>query len=360
VSQWKLGANYSPVDDIRIRGTYSESVRAPNIIELFAPQGENFTQAQQDPCDRANVTQGPNRAANCARDIPGYNAATFNSNIGTGRSSLRLLQGGNPDLQEETAETYTIGAVIQPRFVDNLAITVDYYDIKIEDAVSLPDLGSIFRLCYDNGLSAFCNLINRDPTGARTSVVGGVDFVQQTQANVAALVNRGIDFSIQYSDLDIAGLTGQDADFGNLGLTFQGTYVFRSDFVGLPGSIPSEFAGTVGTPRWKLSGTASWGFGPLTLSWQTRFESSVVADQTLLPLINGAVTRDPFYTGDYWSHDLRALYALTDSLTLRAGVLNVTDEIPPQVPGINTGTGQFSGGYDNRGRYFYAGVNVKF
>lgn len=361
VSQWKVGVDYSPVSDIRFRGTYSKSVRAPNIIELFAPQSENFTTAQQDPCDRANVGANPNRAANCAAAISGYNAATFNSNIGTGRSSLRLLQGGNPDLKEEDAKTYTIGGVFQPSFLENLSVTVDYYNIKIEDAVSLPSLASVFNQCYNSGVASACALIVRDPTGARTSVAGGIDFVSLAQANIASFDNSGIDFSINYDGVNVAELAGQTGDLGELGFRLDGTYLIEFDQVPLAGLPPLEIAGTSGTPRWRLAGTLSYALGPVSVSWQTRFESSTVADISLLPLVNGQVTRDPFYTGDYWKHDLRGTYEVTEGITLRGGVLNVTNEDPPQVPGINTGTGSgTSGGWDNRGRYFYGGINVRF
>jgi len=367
VSQWKVGADFSPIDDIRFRGTYSESVRAPNIIELYAPTGENFTTAQQDPCDRSRISTLTGEArsirqANCARDIPGYNPDTFNSNIGTGRSSLRLLQGGFDGLREEVAETYTIGGVFQPTFLEGFAATVDYYDIKIKDAIALPALSGVFQACYDTaGGSSLCELIVRDQTGARTSVVGGVDFVRTTQANIAAYKNRGIDFSVAYG-FDVAKVAPDLGDDGRIDLSLQGTHLLQYDYVSQAGQAPRKYAGTSGTPSWKLSGTATYSNETFTVSWNTRFEDNMVADESLLPIADGQpLPRDPFYTGDFWIHDIRFLYNVTQEVVLRAGVQNVTNERPPNHPSVYLGTGNgTSANWDNRGRYFYTGVNVKF
>ncbi|AUN32150.1 TonB-dependent receptor plug domain-containing protein [Niveispirillum cyanobacteriorum] len=367
VSQWKVGLDYTPIDDIRFRGTYSESVRAPNIIELYAPTGENFTGTQQDPCDRSRVAtltgEARNiRVANCTRDIPGYNAATFDSNIGTGRSSLRLLQGGNVNLNEETAETFTIGTVIQPTFLDGFSATVDYYDINIKDAINLPALSGVFQACYDTaGGSPLCQLIVRDQTGARTNVVGGVDSVSLTQSNIASFKNRGIDFSVAYG-FDLKDMLDAAKDDSRIDLSLQGTHLLQYDFVSQAGQAPRKFAGTAGTPSWKLSGTASYSDDVFTFAWTTRFEDNQVADETLLPIADGQpLPRIPFYTGDVWYHDVRVLYKVTQDLVLRAGVQNVMNDRPPNHPTVYQGTGNAtSGNWDNRGRFFYAGVNVKF
>ncbi|MFV3073467.1 TonB-dependent receptor plug domain-containing protein [Niveispirillum fermenti] len=367
VDQWKVGLDFTPIDDIRFRGTYSESVRAPNIIELYAPTGENFTTAQQDPCDRSRVATltgdaRSTRVANCSRDIAGYDPLAFESNIGTGRSSLRLLQGGNANLREELAKTYTLGAVIQPTFLEGFAATVDYYDINIKDAINLPALSGVFQACYDTvGGSALCSLITRDATGARTNVVGGVDVVQLTQANIASFKNRGIDFSVAYG-FDLTDISESLGEGRRLDLSLQGTHLLKYDFVSQAGQAPRRYAGTSGTPSWKLQGTATYSDDALTFSWTTRFEDNMVADEALLPIADGQpLPRIPFYTGDYWAHDVRVLYKVTDDLVLRAGVQNVTNERPPNHPTVYTGTGNgTSANWDNRGRYFYGGVNVKF
>ena len=124
---WTYAVNgfWAPIEDIRFRGTYSRAVRAPNIAELFAPPQAAFFRPF-DPCDQNEINrlQGigyaniDNRIANCRSDgIPeGFSdplSARFAGTI-----------AGNPDLREETADTYTVGTVIQPSFIPRLAITV--------------------------------------------------------------------------------------------------------------------------------------------------------------------------------------------------------------------------------------------
>ncbi|HVF17355.1 MAG TPA: TonB-dependent receptor, partial [Steroidobacteraceae bacterium] len=126
VEQWRVQASWAPLQDVSFRASQANSVRAPNITELFAPQGRNFTTAANDPCDLSQIAaiagdaaRRATRVANCAAAIPGYNPATFVSNIGSGRPSLALLQGGNPDLIEEVADTFSVGVVVRPRFLEN-------------------------------------------------------------------------------------------------------------------------------------------------------------------------------------------------------------------------------------------------
>jgi iron complex outermembrane receptor protein len=134
--QWRLAGEWAPIRDIRFRANKGTSVRAPNIVELYSPQSVNFTTAAQDPCDKsqygglsAAVTAA--RVANCSAAITGYNKDTFVSNIGTGRSSLQLQQGGNPDLNEEKAKTTQIGVILQPRFMPGFQLAFDWYKSDI-------------------------------------------------------------------------------------------------------------------------------------------------------------------------------------------------------------------------------------
>jgi uncharacterized protein (TIGR03000 family) len=112
-NQHRYALTWAPVEDIRFRANEATAVRAPNITELFSPQSRNFTTAASDPCDAtvfagATAAQQAARRVNCAAAIPGWNPATFQSNIGGGRPSLALLQGGNPGLGPESASAVAI------------------------------------------------------------------------------------------------------------------------------------------------------------------------------------------------------------------------------------------------------------
>jgi iron complex outermembrane recepter protein len=362
VDQWRLQATWAPVEDLSFRASTSAAVRAPNITELFAPQGRNFTTAANDPCDFAQVaaiasdpTRQATRIANCAAVIPGYDSTTFVSNIGPGRPSLALLQGGNPDLAEETADTLSVGAVFRPRWVDGLSLSFDYWKIEIEDAVSTIPINTLLtNLCYDAPTNPdsnrFCALIRRDPTGATTGgLVGGVAEVILTNQNVQSIETSGVDVAAQYSH-----------DFGAAGqmqLRADATKVIRWDLEGIPGGPVTHFAGTLpgAVPQYKASATLGWSWRDLGMQWQTRFQDSYAVSE-----VDPSTSRDPFYTGNYYEHDLRGTFKWDDSLSLRLGIINVTDEHPPIIPEVGAATGAASSTYDNRGRWFYAGVNYSF
>lgn len=362
VEQWRIGASWAPVRDLMFRASQSKSVRAPNITELFGPQGRNFTTAATDPCDRAQIeaiasdpTRQATRIANCAAVIPGYDPATFVSNIGPGRPSLPLLQGGNPDLFEETADTFTAGLVFRPRWVEGLNFSLDYWKIEIEDAVStIPINTLITNLCYDTPQSPasnrFCSLVVRDPTGETTGgLVGGIREVILTNQNVQAIETFGIDASVHYS----RNFEG----FGLVDLRLDATKVKRFDLQGVPGGPVTHFAGalTGPVPKYKANATLGWTNGRFAVQWQTRFQDSYAVSE-----VDPPSSRDPFYTGDYYEHDLRASFRWNDSLSFRLGIINVTDEHPPIIPEVGNATGAGSSTYDNRGRWFYVGARYEF
>ena len=353
-NQWRLAAEWAPVEDLRFRGSSSTAVRAPNITELYGPQGQNFTNVANDPCDKAqivaiqnNPTQLATRIANCQATIPGYNPATFVSNIGTGRPSLQLLQGGNPNLNEETAATFTAGFVAQPHWIEGLQMSVDYWRINVKGAVSTIPINTLLQnLCYDVSQTPssnhFCNLIHRDPTGAIT-------YVELTNQNVQAIRTNGLDMSISYQHTF--------GPAGRFGVQLDGTQINRWDLEGVPGGPITHYAGILTgpnslTPKYKVTGSLNWDWHDLGLSWVSHWLSSVGVSETLPPS-----SLSPFFTGSYFEHDVVATYRVTNRLTVRAGAINVTNTIPPQLPETAIGNGANSAAYDNRGRWFYVGVN---
>jgi hypothetical protein len=200
-SQYRLHAEWAPVEDVRFRATQSTAVRAPNIVELFAPQSRNFTTTAIDPCDKdvfrgATAAQQAARRVTCAAAIPGYNPLTFVSNFGAGRSSLALLQGGNPDLGPEKAHTYEYGVVVRPHWVPGLELSMDYFKYNLTDAVGTVPINTLFSsLCHDDttqpyASNPFCAQIQRDPTGTNGGAVpGGV--VQVLLVNPERRLDQG-------------------------------------------------------------------------------------------------------------------------------------------------------------------------
>ena len=364
-NQRRYAVTWAPVKDIRIRASDSTAIRAPNIVELFSPQSVNFTTAASDPCDsqvfgQATAAQKAARLVTCAAAIPGYNPATFVSNFGTGRSSLRLINGGNPQLGPEASHSYQLGAVIQPRWAPGLSLSVDYFRYTITNQIGTVPINTVLGpLCYDSTLpyasNPFCALITRDRTGTNGgAVVGGVTQVQLTSVNVAKVKVEGIDVSAEYR-ADLEDVIHRD--WGRVLLRLDGTDMYNWALQGSAGQAYTQLANNIAnaTPRWKANGSVVWGYDKLQLTWTTHFIGSMGSTTAFT---SSQLT--PFFTGDYFTHDLRAAYRLNDQIDLRGGVLNVTNEYPPFLPETFAGTGTGSSSYDNRGRYIFVGATLRY
>lgn len=359
--QYRLVANWAPVQDLRFRASQGTAVRAPNIVELYAPQSTSFAAANapvQDPCDRVNfasttAAQQAARRITCAAAIPGYNPATFVSNIGAGRPAARLLVGGNPNLGAETANTYQAGLVIKPRWTPNLSISLDWFKYNIEDQIgTVPTASLLQTLCYDSSAAyatnPFCAQVTRN-------AAGGVVQINQTRQNIAKVKLEGWDGAIAYSMLpgDLFG----GADYGSLAFKLDATWTYRAAQQNIPNVAYTQLANSIngGLPEWRATARADWRMGAFSVGWTGHYIGSMIAStqftQTQL---------NPYYTGDYYSHDVRAQYRLTDGVVVRGGINNVADEYPPSLPETYTGTGQGASIYDNGGRYFYLGASFKY
>lgn len=187
-TSWKAGLDWQVTSELRVRSTYSEALRAPNVGELFGPQNQTFFTVT-DPCGKDEV-QDANRAANCAAlGIP----ADFDPQATA--SSIEGLSGGNPDLKEESSESTTIGLVYQPEFLEGFSLTVDYWSIDITDSISSVSANDILEKCVDSSAginNQFCALIKRNADSRELELITSI-----TQ-NVAAQTAEGYDFEFGY------------------------------------------------------------------------------------------------------------------------------------------------------------------
>jgi outer membrane receptor protein involved in Fe transport len=146
-------------------------------------------------------------------------------------------------------------------------------------------------------------------------------------------------------------------DYGDIALRLDATWMYRYALQGLPGQAYTQFANTItnGTPEWKANGSVRWSYDKFSFTWSTLYIGSMIANQA-----QQAGVIDPYKTGDYFRHDIRATYKYADNITFRGGVINLFNKYPPYLPETFTGTGTGSSQYDNRGRYFFVGVNMDF
>lgn len=176
---YKLGARWSPVRDVTLRGTFSTAFRAPSVLELHAGAGDTYETAA-DPC-ADGVEPGSALAARCG-------AAANNGNP---NEQIRAKAGGNSALKPEEARVWTVGAVYEPRQVQGLSFTVDYYAIEVRRTISSIGAQAILDGCYVRGVQRYCDLVTRD-------VNGYVSTLNDTNMNVGKMVTAGVDVAGRY------------------------------------------------------------------------------------------------------------------------------------------------------------------
>lgn len=344
-STWAFSGIYAPVRDLRIRGTYSQAVRAPNITELFAPTNGTFSFID-DPCDPTNLPEGTSfRAANCtatlaAAGLTPAQIAAFNPvSDPTATVSLPGRVGGNPNLAEETARTWTAGIVLQPSFLRGLTITADWYDIRLENAVRTATAQEIVDLCVDQPTldNVYCQSVTRSGTTGYVS-----DYLVGPQ-NVAAFETAGLDVSINYA-FDAGKI-------GRFNVRLQGNYLDKLTFVPTPGADVENSKFTDFVPEYSGNFDLTWTNGPVTLNYGLTYFSKTrryTEDQ----LRANPDIADPqyFWYREKWEHDLQASFAVNDRFGFYFGVNNLTDE--------KGDVARIAYPYSEIGRYFYAGARI--
>ncbi len=378
------GAEFDVIPSIKLRGQYQRAVRAPNVSELFGGQAIGFPGAT-DPCgDPAFLAANPGADAVCiATGVPAGNvgnAAAIQLN-----AQIPALFGGNPNLGEETSTSYTFGVVLRPEFIPGLTITADYFDIVIEDAISVAggSLQGLLNLCYGTVQDAndvvcqpFVGIRNGDGAISvdNPPLVSGV--------NVAELGTSGVDVEVNYrTSVPFSILGGEES---NLDFSFLGTWT-DTYFIQPVQSLPAvtECAGlfggacpNTGDPRPSFSWTSrlSWNDGPLTTSLRWRHLSGVddADDGTDFTAFNG-VERIPSYD----LFDLTLAAEVSENVTFTFGVRNLFNTLPgapefdangfvTNMPsGLLLGDNQeqantYPSTYDVLGRDFFASVGFKF
>jgi iron complex outermembrane receptor protein len=380
VSTYKADLDWTVVDALRLRGGYSRAVRAPSVGELFAaPNSAGVTLGSPttpagapavtgDPCDgRGAYRVGANGArvsALCvAQGVPASAVGNY-TYVGT---TVFATNQGNEALSEEKADTYSIGAVLRSPFdaplLSRLTASVDYYHIKIKDAIgSLGVPVSLSRCFNGDGVSnpnydpanIYCQQIVRSPG------TGAISNPTQPLLNLASFTTAGIDGQVDWQ-IPLSGL-GFAGDPGTIRLNAVGTYITKFVVQSLPGSPPLDYIGTTGSvqgsavivqPRWKsaVSGTYTIGGASLALVWR---HLSSIRDASILTNPASTIAGIPAY--DFFDANVR--FEVNDHFELRGGVINLTGKQPPQV-GTALGNTDTST-YDVLGRQVFAAVRVKF
>jgi len=349
---YKIGGDWEVNDQVRIRGNYNTAVRAPNIGELFSPQGENFPGAQ-DPCSAAGAPDAATTAVCVATGVPA--ALVGSPLINTVSGQVRSLTGGNPDLENEEAETFTVGAVFTPSFVEGLTVSVDYYDILIDGAIAQFGGGAnnVLSTCYTDPAggvgSDFCNAITRRPDGS-------IQAVSLLSQNVAEITTKGVDVAANYS-METADFFG--SDFGGLRFTYLGTFVQENDFVAFAGADAIECAGNFGVdcgepdPSYRHRLTTIWDTDRFSTQLAWRLVGEVDDDDD-----NTDYTVDSIDTTHYF--DGSTTFDVNDNLAFTFGINNLFDEKPPVIGDNDEQANTYPATYDVYGRTFFLNAKTRF
>lgn len=349
---WSVGGRWTVVPSLTLRATQSFAVRVPNIAEAFSPQFTVTLSATDDPCNPQFIDAGSEfRRQNCAAfisDLDNYNSTNFVS------ARIPGVSGGNPDLEPEEADTFTVGAVWQPdgefqgKF-DGLTVTVDYYQIEIDGLIDSLGGFDIAQNCVDAPTvnNVFCDAIDRDPTE------GFITGFRSGQINLAAVETSGIDWRIDYT-MDMLNFMNLD-DPGELRLASLGSRFLEHEEtrdVSAPDEV-TDVLTTFGRPEWIANFTADWFIGDLRVGWGGRYES----DQLLPGIELQDLENDPNFanithSGDSWVHDFTASYFFSEELEVYGGINNAFNEEPY--------LGALSRPAGPRGTFFFAGVNATF
>lgn len=348
---WKVGFMWAPIDQVRLRGTISEAVRAPNITEAFLPATPGFDDVD-DPCDADRINNDPDRAANCAAlgIPPGFQA---NDNV-----SIDSETSGNPNLDPEESRSYTVGVIYEPSWADGLSITVDYYDIEITDAITSVLSQDIVDNCVDatgGPDESFCSLFTRDP------VTGDIDFVRSTFVNASKLETTGIDLELRYNKSLSDWTSGTALNWlsGDLTLSFVGTYLDRLNefvFQDRPDEIDIE-RGELGDPIHAYRATAYYRTGDFIFGWTGQYVGSSKRYEIGVDICEDI---SPCELDSFMVHDFNVRYFLPTEaarIEVYGGINNAFDEEPPR--GI-LGTETDEAIYDPLGRNYFVGVRSSF
>lgn len=338
-TNYKVGLDWQVVPSLKVRANYATAFRIPNVPELFGGVSEGSL-TTTDPCSGwSSLPPSSVVYQNCqASGVPaGY------SQLG---NAILTTVGGNQNLQPEDAETLTIGTVWTPTFVDNLTLTADYFNIRIDNAIQRIAGSTKLSICYNtpNLAHQFC-----DPSNfTRNPLTGEIDFLSAQPVNAASERVSGIDLGALYQ-FEMAGM---DASFN-----WDVSYLKNYDVRPFPGADEIEFAGNItggsgSYTQWRSFGALTLEQGPWSGSYSVQYIGS--ADD---------INASPGDIGDHAPsltyHNAQVKYAVNDSLGVAFGVDNLFDKEPPFIQSYtdaNTDTMT----YDLMGRRWNAKVTYRF
>ncbi len=355
-TSWNAGFEWAPIADVKIRATRALSTRAPNINELYQPAQQTFPADIVDPCVGVTATSTGVRDAAC-RAAPGVLAnINANGSFTLNQADIQGISGydrGNPNLQEEKGWSTTIGVVWTPRSIPvirNFTFTVDYFDIKIADALVFMPRQYALENCY-SGDGSLCGVITRRPAQVGSNSAGSLEYIDSLVNNSGGKATEGVDVTASWADR---------VGPGRLSGKLAWTWLREGYDVPTPGASRDYWAGELGAAKQRASLNLAYKWGPWSVSGATTFIGKSALDDQFLAQLD--IPRNGVRVGSKTYQDFQLSYEFRKKWELYLGLDNAFDtKAPPIVsglPGDVTGTETDAGTYDPIGRRYYAGLRV--
>lgn len=366
VHTYKAGADWEIFRGLSARGGYQRAIRAPSAGELFQPSEQGATTVGRtvtgggDPCDitsayRTGSNAAQVRALCIANGVP-ESVVDLHRFSGT---NVQSNMSGNRNLKEETADTFTAGLVWRSQssspLLRNLSASVDFYDIKIKDAIGLITGEVIAQRCFNGQGNAnpdydpnnfYCGLIHRGSAGNFATITTPL-------LNLSGYRTQGVDFQVDWRI--------NAGNIGTFGINVLAAYVSKYSIQSLAGAPFVNYTGTIGNaqigdaishPEWKTVTSFSFERGGTRLDLRWRWIEAMGHSANIgaaNPISLGVKSRSYF--------DLTASARISDAFQLRGGILNIADKQPPEWTGESATDPAI---YDILGRRAFVGVNMKF
>lgn len=353
----KFGIRWQPIDELIIRGSYSEGFRAPSIGELFS-SASRFDATLTDPCSNASAA---NQARCLALGVPtGF--------VGTG-GQISVVTGGNANLAPESSKSSNFGFVYSPEFmsdldwVDSFHIAATYYDIQVDDAIQAIDAQTQLNQCIIESNDEFCAGISRTPAGT-------INNFQNRLVNIGRIDTKGYDIKLGY--------LSPQYSWGQLALTWNNTIVdsYKESVLGISTELSGIERNDRGIPQWKFDLTADWKKGDWGASWTMRYVDSLTEscsdfqDGSSVSFVALGLCSNPNTTNEGLStntlssssvHDLQVRWAPSGwdtDVQFSAGVQNVFNNDPPACTSCSL-NGYDPSTYWPQGQFFYLQASLK-
>ncbi len=359
----KVGLKWKPIDDLLVRGTWSEGFRAPTVDDLYGGVGESFTTGFRDPCDSVFGASAGN--ARCLQDVGfvpgGYRQLQQGFVPTTGpaaQTPVPFLSGSNPLLEPEYSTSKTLGFVYSPSFLEGANISVDWWNIRIENTVVTDSPNQILTDCYTLGIESRCGLFTRDP------VLGYVNTLRFGGRNAGFTEVEGFDVDLAYRF---------ETDFGRLSAVWNNTYVSSllsktTNDPDTPVSVGNSFGGNF---RLRSNLSLGWDLGDFGATWGVRYYSAMKEACYALADPDPECSDPDYYApdapdgnplhrrGSNTFHDVQFRWNAPWNATVSIGANNVTGHYGPPMYSRPNSNFAYYGGFDI-GRFWYAKYQQRF